>query len=532
MGYQVLAKEAPMSLSEQYKLEQANEIGSNIASCIALRQVYIEENLAFEQAKKDCLAKVPDNKKCKHLKEALLNNKNITIDGDKIKFMDSKNKPVELSVSEVGEQTVTMLTSAMQHKKRINEVLSISEKDKDGKYKQPLLGDVMGEYFAKVKSGEINPMDSKGFDNEMAQIGKICAKNWQETRAYSKDIGSFSYDGQCESRAKEFFTEHNYNEVSSNGCNYDRAVSAALTVGGYDFSKHVKPELTCNNQTIQKADKMIESGAIKLDVGINCLHTVNDNDVNRNFAFNELTKGKKKVGDSPDIISQPVKWTAQDAAEYKKLIAEIRKGSVSYSEEHKQAIENAIKRTGLEEQKVGSTISENQLKTFTRLCNTVLESNKNDDNINTNMTEAEMKLRQFYEKKQIQSISPITLKKWQEKCNSLKGWSKQNMAQFNPARVKEHMVAALDRREYGKSAKEFTVREGHSAQYNGQQTSYVNMADLSQPFLVEQSYKQKANEAIERIKSGKQQVYQTPEQPQQQNQRIVAQQNVPVNQGR
>ena len=247
-GKVVQAQTAPMSLEQQYKLAQADEIGASIAELLSYRQKYVAAHEDKQTAKNDALFTLageacdPDMSK---LMKAVENDVEIKKDGSTYTFQDGE-KTISVTIpkeSEINESVSTYI----EHKEKFKEI--------DNTLKTQWVNDKdFGEYFQKIKEREINPLSTNPRDmsEEMEQIGNIVSSMWQKKY---KD----TYDAQCINNVASSFNRNYFDEMKKNDHNYNEALSKALTAGGWDFSNYVKDNLTCPEK-ITNIDKQIEEG--------------------------------------------------------------------------------------------------------------------------------------------------------------------------------------------------------------------------------------------------------------------------------
>lgn len=108
-------------------------------------------------------------------------------------------------------------------------------------------------YFKAIKEGMINPRSNKqeDFDKEMKFIAQETTSNWMTSYA---EI----YDGDHIRMVKENVDKTN---LKPNDENYNKAVSALLTMGGINFFEYLEDiDVLTVNSTVIKADEMIKNG--------------------------------------------------------------------------------------------------------------------------------------------------------------------------------------------------------------------------------------------------------------------------------
>jgi len=560
-GKEIRVSDLPMSMQQAYKVEQADEIGSNIASCLGLRQMYIEAKTEYKQSKEDALNQLPKNKKYRELRATIEKEAAYTVESGKVKFKDKKGKDIEVDISELGPETEAKLKDNRQKQVECDHALD-NGRDK-----------MFSDYTESVKNGSINPLDSKDFEKEMALIGSSVAKNWQ--KEYSGEMSNYKF--QCQEAAIDYLKDHDIKDVKPNEKNYDEALSAKLTVGGYDFSKHVKDQLKCNDGVIVAADNRLANGstksnALKYDennsayvsygkveqtktnakTGKETKDFANHPNENESYAF-YLTKNSK-VGDKiEDVklqvseetrkyfernpneelekvyaklekgITAPVKWNDKDSKDYNKAISELRKGIKDYSDEDKQKIEQKIQELGLDKKKPGETLTEEELAKYTKLCKTIRDVNYNYDT--SSAGQATFDLEQLYQKKQKESVPVLC-----EYCQYIEKKAKESYSYKiadnpqadadyfypDPVKLKEAIVNELSG-EGEKSYENPRIKTEPGKEYKGTKASTVNMMDFSQPFLTEQQAEERTAAAKARIAETKKTAEPEKEAPKQQN---------------
>lgn len=562
-GKEIRVSDLPMSLQQVYKVEQADEVGSNIASCIGIRQMYIEAKTQYKQSKEDILNSFPKDKKYKELKQAIEKDANYTVESGKVKFNNAKGKLVEVDISALGQEMETILKENQQKRLKCSSVLKNNPSDER----------MFGTYTDAIRKGEIDPLNPKDFEKEMALIGTSVAKNWQVCHGDRLS----NYTPQCTEVTIDYLRDHDVKDIKPNDANYNKALSAKLTVGGYDFTKYVEPNLKCNNGMIVSADGKLANGATKMNAlkGQYGSEFISSRRVEYAYVSEQTGKEKKeftytqncnegqayfltqnaKVGDKiEDIkikmpekiqdavakdpkykeleniykkmengITVPVTWSATDAKNYNKAISDLRKGIADYSPEDKQQIEQKISELGLDKKKAGERLTEEELAKFTELGNTLRNTGYNYDT--SSASQAIFDLTQLYEKKQKESVPALCELCQYFENNAKAGYTykravnKEADADYfypNPVRVKECIVSELS----GTGEKSYEnprIKTEPGKEYQGTKASTVTMMDLSQPFLTEDVAAQRVAEAKNRIAESQK----TQQEQQSQNQRVT-----------
>lgn len=246
-GKEVLSREAPMSMSQHYKLEQADEIGSKITELMTMRQKYVEAASAkttLAQRAKLSLSANHTNPDTDKLLNALDKSYQITKnEGNKYKFKDGDKEVIV----DLGNKQCSVLDEYIKSQSQFN---ALDQEMRNEWVKD----DDTGWYWRQVKNGTIKPLstDPHEMKSEMDKIGSGMASNWQAQ--YGQN-----YDAQCTNQTETFFNQHNFQEIKQNDDNYNKALKQALTIGGWDFSEQVKSQLSAPEK-IQKIDKQIAAG--------------------------------------------------------------------------------------------------------------------------------------------------------------------------------------------------------------------------------------------------------------------------------
>lgn len=302
------ALEAPMSLAQNYKLNQAKEVGAYITELLTKRQEYIDVHETRDGVKDELiksLQKSADKPRVKELIEAVKNNQEITSDGNGNCSFKVGNEKVTVNLPE----EPFWLSAYNRTQERVKEMeKQIGEWSEDKRH---------GWYFKGVMNKTYNPLskDPNTLKGELDNIGRGCAVRWQE------QLGS-TYSKQVKENTESYFKKSNFQDIKQNDENYNKALSAGLTIGGYDFSNAVKGYLDVP-EAIKKIDKEIANGTNKLDVmdkaakeGVNLRKDDSENDIkDRMVAY--LVKDKKITG-KETVLEEKYVWTAEMIEKYKK----------------------------------------------------------------------------------------------------------------------------------------------------------------------------------------------------------------------
>lgn len=245
-GKEVLAREAPMSMSQHYKLEQADEIGSKITELMTMRQKYVEVHSIAECSKQYARTTLSEigTVDANLLLSAVEKGAEITkLEGNKYKIKDG-NKEI---VADLKDKNTPLLDTYIEKQKAFQNL------DKEMR-NEWVKDDDTGWYWQKVKYGTINPLstDPHEMKKEMDEIGSGMASNWRA-------LHGEKYDAQCSEQTATYFNQHNFQEIKPNDDNYNKSLKQALTIGGWDFSASVKNQLSAPEK-IQKIDKQIAAG--------------------------------------------------------------------------------------------------------------------------------------------------------------------------------------------------------------------------------------------------------------------------------
>lgn len=247
---EVLASEAPMSVEQAYCFDQANEIGSKITELLTQRERYILLVRAIEKYKhlaQISLSPYQNDDNISKLMTALENNTTIKRKGNIVTFTHDKQL--------INIDLADKMPEALKHYISKTILLEV----KDNPYSE------FNGYWKKVNKGEINPLSDNPADmkKEMHIIGDTVSKLWQKT--YGK-----LYDSQCSTNATIHIEKHPLTELKTNDENYNKALSAALTIGGWDFSADVKENLHCYDKDVKKLSNLIDEGKSQEDIQAYC----------------------------------------------------------------------------------------------------------------------------------------------------------------------------------------------------------------------------------------------------------------------
>lgn len=108
-------------------------------------------------------------------------------------------------------------------------------------------------YFEALENGEINPRSGvkKDFDKEMEFIAVKTVGDWMNSYAQGYD----------KTHIMMVRNDVDVNNLKPNDENYNKAVSALMTMGGIDFSSYIEDiDVSWVNSTVIKADEMIKNG--------------------------------------------------------------------------------------------------------------------------------------------------------------------------------------------------------------------------------------------------------------------------------
>lgn len=358
-GKDVPVTVVPMSLEQQYKLAQADEIGANIAELLSYRQKYVDAGTnkkLSRDAAQLYLSEYSDKPNVKELMNAVKNdNVNIT-KGDKGNYtFEVDGKTITVEGDQLGENAKRYLDAYIRNKEnfeKIDETLKTKwAEDENGTF---------SSYFSAIKSGKINPLSTnpEDMENEMQQIGEIVSSMW-------KDKFSETYKGQCTSQTADYFRQMDFQEMKPNEENYKKALSKALTVGGWDFSKYAMENLTCPDE-IKAIDETIKNSKTKEEVRKKTrdegLNLSSDESVEYKIAAYLVaydSKSTEKALETPleDIPPLKQKWTEEDAKNYQDIVKNIEK-DLPKDNKYRKLFEELK----LNEKKTGDELTEDELK--------------------------------------------------------------------------------------------------------------------------------------------------------------------------
>ncbi|MBO5038386.1 MAG: hypothetical protein J6C85_02865 [Alphaproteobacteria bacterium] len=478
-GKTVLAKNAPMSLAQHYKLEQADEISANISECLVLREVYCEASKNMNKAKNNILSTIQNDEQLKKEFAPFISRiKNIDrIDRSDFYVKDNKicargQKPIEVKDPELLNQFKEMCTQKNRMSSAettlLNYDIMITHTNGGNLPRMEDRKMWVNGYQQNISKVICNPLSQnpEEIKKEMQYIGEMCAKNWMKTQAQD-------YEKQCDENTAHYFKEHNFQEVKANDENFNKTLSATLTIGGWDFSDAVKGKLNCRNGKFIEADNMINKKANELDVIKATPNLAKDEIYNSgNLSVNiaqEYTKDKR-VGKK--FSTQSVVWTAEYKQEFAKNLTNIQNQINACPKEQQEQAGKLLESLNLTNQKEGSKLSAEQIDNLGKL-STILDKHAPDNSI-----------YKLNEQVQIASVPDKVKKEWMAIAQNIE---KEN---FNPdnvyiGEIKRMVVEAYSGQELGKSAEQFTIPQSVPKTYDGVEQSTITMTDLSQPFLLD-----------------------------------------------
>lgn len=116
-------------------------------------------------------------------------------------------------------------------------------------------------YTNAIRSGDINPLaqNLQDFEKEMKFIAQKTQYFWMENFADSYD------KNQLYRNTLGYMAKHDYDELKDNHKNYEKARKIAYTIGGLNFSQYIN-DISCINENIKKADKMIVANKPRKDI--------------------------------------------------------------------------------------------------------------------------------------------------------------------------------------------------------------------------------------------------------------------------
>lgn len=237
-------------------------------------------------------------------------------DNDFATFTASDGKTYKALNAPMGLVQRHKLTQADEIGAYITEVLTLRQEyiEADEQGQKKLVAEMenderFGWYFKGVKSGRYDPLskDSRSIKHELDSIGGECASRWKRN-LYN------SYSEALKERTEGYFKESRFQDVKPNNDNYNKALSAMLTIGGHDFSSSVKGSLTTDTR-FSKIDEALNGNANKCDVideaakvGIK-LGEKDDSLEKRMAAY--LVKGKQTTGQEVALGEGEYVWTEE-----------------------------------------------------------------------------------------------------------------------------------------------------------------------------------------------------------------------------
>ena len=467
-GKTVLAQEAPMSLAQQYMLEQANEISANIAEYILLQEAYCEASKNLDATKKNLLSTLQNDEQLKNefapVMEKIENVTDLSIQDNKICYNNGKNS-IEIKDPQLLEQ----FNALLQHQQDKDKCVKASYSTNlgaihfsDSQDKPDLDKGTHNTQEVTYNPLSQNPEDIK---KAMQYIGETCAKNWMNNF-------SAAYQTQCNISATQYFRYHNFQDVKANDENFNKALSAMLTVGGWDFSEAVKSQLACQNSQLIEADKMISNGANELDV-LKAIPDLAKNESKKSSRQQEVriateyVKGKSVGQDFP---SQPVVWSAEYKQEFAKNLTNIQNQINTCPKEQQEQANKLLESLNLSNQKEGTMLSAEQIDNLGTL-STILDNRAHQNPLY-------IMNRQI----QIASVSDEVKQEWQTIAKNI-GEKNFNLDDQNIYDIKRQVVGAYSGQEFGMSAEEFKGKQTRARSQD--ELSTITMTDLSQPFLLD-----------------------------------------------
>lgn len=371
----VLASQAPMSLEQHYKLEQANEIGSNITECLLYEEVYREAVLDMEKIKKNLLQTLKNDEKLKEEYAPVI--KVIEYCGEKevpaITYKDNMifvgDKQIEVKSPELLNQFEDLQTHISRRNDADNNLqtygILVCTGNEPYKGAPQILENESCSYLVLDPFNK-NPDD---FKKGRQLLGARCTSKWMDECADE-------YTEQCTTNTSLYFQEHNFQEIKANDENFNKALSSALTIGGWDFSNEVKNQLSCQNTKFIEADKMIANGENELAV-INTdpelfkkklgllLDSASLVDIATEYA-KDVTVGKKK------FKSQPVVWTNELKEELDEILPDVQNKINTCPKKQQEQADKLFKSLDFDKLEVGQKLSDKQIINLDKL-STILE---------------------------------------------------------------------------------------------------------------------------------------------------------------
>lgn len=490
-GKEVLARQAPMSMEQHYKLEQADEVGSKITELMTMRQKYVETYGASEKSKqlaRTYLANYTDENAVK-LRKALEKGYTITaMEGNKFKIKNGEKE----EIADMGDRSCPSVKTYINKKRAFNnldnEMRNEWVKDED-----------TGDYWYQVKMGYTKPLSTEPSDmkKDMDYIGVTMAKNWMNQHANN-------YVAQCKNRTEIYFADHNFQEIKPNNDNYNKALSAALTIGGWDFSESVKGYLSAPEK-FQKIDEQIakdknEASIIEfakkqgLSLGKNRETSSNDIEyrIAAKIAGNDKITGVEK--EKPELA----KWNEEYATLYKNATENLKKMDFKNKEE----IEKLRQETGFDNKKPGDPITKEDITKMNALYQAVSKhySELNDEQKINNL-DCMIALDQIKTKYHNDNVSKEEIAQYKKVYDQIKtADDTPDFESVNIATIQRYVTEIKSGIEQGKSAEEFRLPTGYKKEYRDAflQTSKHNK-DFTQPFLTDY-YKALQDRAAQQVK--------------------------------
>ena len=470
-GKDVPVKDVPMSLEQRYKLAQADEIGANIAELLSFRQKYVDAGTnkkLSRDAAQLCLSEYSDKPNVKELMNAVKNdNVNIT-QGDTGNYtFEVDGKTITVEGDQLGEDAKRYLNAYIQNKEnfeKIDETLKTKwARDETGMF---------ASYFRSIERGEIDPLSTKPEDmeKEMQRIGGIVSSNW-------KDKLSEKYKGQCTSYTEDHFERMDLHEMKPNEENYKKALSKALTVGGWDFSNYVKDNLTCPEE-IKAIDETIKNSITKEEVikkakdkGLN-LYSEKKESVEYKIAAYLVAndpKSTEKALETPleDIPTLKHEWTEEDAKNYQNIVENIEK---DLKDNKYRKLFEELK---LNEKKTGDELTADELKKLREIRSGIYGDNEdNEDILKTPTLKSIRKIiwkhREIEEARTLRfGIPNDEIEKYKEAYEKVKSDNDTTFEYVNLREVKQNMATIKNGVQRDRSADPKKLAESRDTYYPG-----------------------------------------------------------------
>lgn len=487
-GKEVLARQAPMSMTQHYRLEQADEVGSKITELMTMRQKYVETYGVAEKSKqlaRTYLANYTDENAVK-LREALEKGYTVTaMEGNKFKIKNGEKE----EIADMGDRNCSSVKTYIRKEKAFknldNEMRNEWVNDKD-----------TGWYWREVKMGYAKPLSTEPYDmkRDMDRIGSGMAQSWMSQH-------SAEYVEQCTGRTKAYFDEHNFQEIKPNNDNYNKAMSAALTVGGWDFSESVKGRLSAPEK-FQKIDEQIAKGENEASViksaekqGVRLGKNRNTFSENIEYRIAAELAGKDKVtGVEEKITERPFIWDEKQESHFKTAMENLEK--MNLPEKDKQEIQKLRQELGWDNKKKGETVTPEEMEKLDALSTKISKSynpiwraeiengkvladwekyNQYSDNL--------CAIKNDYN---IKNVSEQERAQYEKIYNKVKKESDRPFNEINIISVQQYISEIKSGVEQGKSAEEFRLPTGYRKEYrNAVLLTSKHNKDFSQPFLAD-----------------------------------------------